>query len=191
MRIFCLMLACLMVGAGQAAAHPSITHTFSFAAGLSHPLSGLDHLLAMLAVGLWAALSGGRRIWVWPLAFAGAMLMGGAIAHEGFALPHIEPAIAASVVVLGLAIALLVKLPAAAGAILIAAFGMAHGYAHGLEAPGPGFGLYAAGFVLATVALHLTGIAAGVLIERKASAMIPRAIGALTAVAGVALLMPQ
>jgi urease accessory protein len=191
MRIFTLILACLVAGAGPAAAHPSLDHSFSFAAGLSHPLSGLDHLLAMIAVGLWAALAGGRRIWMWPLAFAGAMLMGGAMAHEGFALPHIEPAIAASVVALGLAIALLLRLPAAAGAILIAAFGMAHGFAHGLEAPGAGFGLYAVGFVLATVALHLTGIAAGFLIERKASVMIPRAIGALTAVAGVALLIPQ
>jgi urease accessory protein len=119
------------------------------------------------------------------------MLLGGALAHEGLALPDIEPAVATSVVILGLAIALLLKLPTAAGALLIAAFGAAHGYAHGLEAPGNGFALYATGFVLATAALHLTGIAGGLLIARKAGALVPRAIGALTAVAGLALLMPQ
>jgi urease accessory protein len=180
-----------MAGAGQAAAHPSLDHSFSFAAGLSHPLSGIDHLLAMMSVGLWAALVGGRRVWLWPLAFVAAMLMSGALAHEGLVLPNVEPAIAASVVVLGLAIALLLKLPVPAGAFLIAAFGMAHGYAHGLEAPGTGFALYAAGFTLVTAALHLTGIAGGLLIERQAIAWVPRAIGALTAAAGFALLMPQ
>jgi urease accessory protein len=180
-----------MVSVGEAAAHPSLTHSFSFAAGLSHPLSGLDHLLAMMAAGFWAAMAGGRRIWIWPLAFVTSMLIGGALAHEGLALPNIEPAVATSVVILGLAIALLLKLPAAAGAILIAFFGMAHGYAHGLEAPGTGWAFYAAGFVLMTVALHLTGIACSLLIERQAKAWVPRAIGALTAAAGLALLMPQ
>jgi urease accessory protein len=190
MHIFALVLACLMAGAGQAGAHPSLDHSFSFAGGLSHPLSGLDHLLAMIAVGFWAALSGGRRIWIWPLAFIASMLLGGALAREGLALPNIEPAVATSVVILGLAIALLLKLPAAAGAFLIALFGAAHGYAHGLEAPATGWAFYAAGFAFATAALHLTGIASGLLIERKEHAWVPRTIGALTAVAGLALLMP-
>jgi urease accessory protein len=119
------------------------------------------------------------------------MLMGGALAHEGLALPLIEPAIAASVVILGLAIASLLKLPAAAGASLIALFGVAHGYAHGLEAPAGGWALYAAGFVLATALLHIAGIAAGFLTERKGNVWVPRSIGALTAMAGLALLMPQ
>jgi urease accessory protein len=190
MRIFALILAS-MAGAGEAAAHPSITHSFSFAAGLSHPVSGLDHLLAMIAVGLWAALAGGRRIRIWPLAFVASMLVGGALAREGITIPNIEPAIATSVVILGIAIALLLELPAAAGAILIALFGMAHGYAHGVEAPGSGWVLYTAGFIFATAVLHLIGIAAGLFIERKAISSVPRAIGALTAAAGVALLMPQ
>jgi urease accessory protein len=190
MRIFALVLACLIAGAGQAAAHPSFDHSFSFAAGLNHPLNGLDHLLAMMAVGLWAALSGGRRIWIWPLAFVASMLIGGALAREGLALPNIEPAIATSVVILGLAIALLLKLPAEAGAFLISLFGAAHGYAHGLEAPGTGWAFYAAGFALATALLHITGIAGGLLIERRANIWVPRTIGALTAVAGLALLMP-
>jgi urease accessory protein len=145
----------------------------------------------MVAVGFWAALSGGRRVWMWPLAFAGSMLLGAVLAHEGVALPNIEPAVATSVVILGGAIALLLKLPEAAGAIIIALFGIAHGYAHGLEAPGTGWALYAAGFVLATAALHLIGIACGLLIDWRANAWAPRAIGALTAVAGLALLMPQ
>src|SRR5215468_2322664 len=114
MRIFALISVCLMAGAGQAMAHPGLNHSLSFAAGLSHPLSGLDHVLAMIAVGLWAAFSGGPRIWIWPVAFVASMLMGGVLANEGLALPYIEPAIAASVVILGLAIALLLKLPAAA-----------------------------------------------------------------------------
>ncbi len=191
MRILALILACSIASAGGAAAHPSITHSFSFAAGLSHPLSGLDHLLAMTAVGLWAAIAGGRRIWIWPLAFVASMLAGGILAHEGLTLPNIEAAIATSVVILGLAIALLLKLPAAAGAFLAALFGMAHGYAHGLEAPGTGWTLYAAGFALATVALHLVGIVCGLLIQRKANSLVPRTIGALTAAAGLALLLPQ
>jgi urease accessory protein len=191
MRILALILACLIAGSDQAAAHPSVNHSFSFAAGLSHPLSGLDHLLAMIAVGFWAALSGGRRIWIWPLAFVVSMLVGGAIAREGISIPNIEPAVATSVVILGIAIALLLAFPIAAGAILIALFGMAHGYAHGLEAPGTGWALYATGFVLATVALHLIGIAGGLLIERKANVWVPRAIGTLTAAAGLALLLPQ
>src|SRR5215475_3875236 len=126
MRIFALILACLVMSAGGAAAHPRLTHFLSFTAGLSHPLSGLDHLLAMMAVGLWAALSGGRRVWIWPLAFVASMLMGGALAHEGLILPYVEPAIAASVVILGLAIALFLNLPAPAGATLIALFGAVH-----------------------------------------------------------------
>jgi urease accessory protein len=191
MRILALMLACLMVSASEVAAHPGITHSFSFVAGLGHPVSGLDHLLAMTAVGHWAALAGGRRIWIWPLAFVASMLVGGALAREGVTIPNIEPAIAASVVILGIAIALLLRLPAAAGAILIALFGMAHGYAHGLEAPSTGWALYAIGFVLATALLHLAGIAAGLLTGRKANTLLPRAIGALTAAAGLALLMPS
>jgi urease accessory protein len=182
-----LLIAILALSAlvARADAHPG--HAFSFLAGLEHPVSGLDHLAAMVAVGLWAALAGGRRLWVWPVAFVSAMLAGGALGASGIELPFVEPAIAASVVILGLLIALLVKAPTAAGAALIAAFGIAHGYAHGMEAPATGWLGYAAGFALATALLHVAGIGLGLTAARIAAA--PRALGLATAAAGLLVLM--
>jgi urease accessory protein len=149
-----LLTLALIVAATPAFAHPG--HGSGFAGGFAHPLAGLDHVLAMLAVGLWAALRGGAARLVWPAAFVAALAGGFALTQAGFVVPQVETMIAASVLLLGAAIALGVKAPVAVGAAAIAAFGVAHGAAHGMElhgAPLP----FAAGFTLASALLHLAG----------------------------------
>src|SRR5665647_1593880 len=103
--------ALLALGATPAFAHPGHSLTDSFAAGVAHPLGGLDHMAVMIAVGLWAALKGGRALWIWPAAFVGVMLAGGALGMAHVALPFVESGILASVVALGLLVALAVDLP--------------------------------------------------------------------------------
>ena len=139
-------------------------HTFGsqgagLMAGLTHPLVGLDHLLAMIAVGIWAGQLGGRAVWLIPLTFVSVMAAAATLASFGLLLPLMEPAIACSVLVLGLLIAGSVRLPTSLGALLVGLFAVCHGYAHGLElsqAASPI--LYGAGFVLATALLHGLGI---------------------------------
>jgi urease accessory protein len=133
--------------------------TASFAAGVAHPLSGLDHMTVMVAVGLWAALNGGRALWAWPAAFVGVMLVGGALGMAQVPVPFVEPGILASVVALGLLVALAVDLPVSIGTAVIGLFALLHGHAHGSEvAETMSGGEYMAGFALATATLHLFGI---------------------------------
>lgn len=154
--------ALLAFYAGAASAHTGHHAVAGFVSGLSHPLSGLDHLLAMVAIGLWAAQQGGRALWAVPAAFVGTMVLGGALALAGLALPHVETGIAASVLVLGLLVATRRQWGVAIGMAIAAAFALFHGYAHGLEMPqATSPALYALGFVLATAFLHGVGIAAG------------------------------
>ncbi|MEW5902820.1 MAG: HupE/UreJ family protein [Pseudomonadota bacterium] len=130
--------------------------------GLLHPFSGMDHLLAMLAVGLWAGQLGGRRVWRLPATFMAMLAAGAFIGMALPDLPLIEPGIAASVLILGLLIASPTKLALPISYALTAAFGLFHGYAHGSEMPSAAAPLaYAAGFLLATAALHLSGIVLG------------------------------
>jgi urease accessory protein len=153
------IIALLMLAASPAIAHVGHGSTASFTAGLGHPLSGLDHIAAMVTVGLWAALKGGRALWAWPAAFVVVMLIGGALGMAHIALPFVEPGILASVVVLGVLVALAVDIPVAAGAAIIGAFALLHGHAHGSEVAESINGVeYMAGFALATAALHLAGI---------------------------------
>jgi urease accessory protein len=174
--------------ASPAFAHTGHGEVAGFMAGLAHPVFGLDHLLAMVTVGLWAGLVGGRSLFVWPASFVGAMLVGGALAMNGVMLPGVELVIAASVVALGLAVALRLKPQIVLGAALIALFGLAHGHAHGLEAPGTGSGFaYAVGFVLATAALHGVGLALATATQTRYAPTITRLLGGLAASAGVAL----
>lgn len=137
--------------------------TAPFLDGLTHPLGGADHVMAMLAVGIWAVLAAaqGQRhaIWTLPLAFLVAMLAGGLAGGAGIGLPAVEPMILASIVVIGAAGALTLRLPQSVAVLIVAMFGAFHGHAHGLEGPSSGLVSYAAGFVLATAALHLAGIA--------------------------------
>ena len=139
-------------------------HTFGsqgagLMAGLTHPFVGLDHLLAMIAVGIWAGQLGGRAVWLIPLTFVSVMAAAATLASFGLLLPLMEPAIACSVLVLGLLIAGSVRLPTSVGVLLVSLFAVFHGYAHGLELPQAASPiLYGAGFVLATALLHGLGI---------------------------------
>jgi urease accessory protein len=175
--------------APPAFAHMGHGEVASFMSGLAHPVFGLDHLLAMVTVGLWAALVGGRSLWVWPASFVGSMLAGGALAMNGVALPGVELVIAASVVALGLAIVLGLKPQIVLGAVLIALFGIAHGHAHGLEAPqiGSHF-VYVAGFVLTTLTLHGVGLAAVLLNRQRFAATLTRVLGGAVMLSGLALI---
>jgi urease accessory protein len=188
MNRLAIVFICLVV-ADPAHAHVGQGVGYTLASGVAHPFSGLDHVAAMLSVGLWAALAGGRRLWVWPLAFIAAMLVGGFLGGSGIALPAVEPAIACSVAILGLLVASGTQVRISAGAALIALFAVFHGHAHGAEAPVQGWASYAAGFALATAALHLVGVGLGCVLERGTGRLPVRAIGAATAVLGVFILL--
>jgi urease accessory protein len=174
---------------GAAFAHTGVMphdHT-GFTAGLMHPLSGIDHLAAMVAVGLWAASLGNRAMLIVPAAFMAAMVAGAAIGWMGIELPAIEQVIAGSVVVLGLISTLQLRVPTAAAAALVAAFALFHGHAHGAEMPelaGPV--AYGLGFLIATAVLHAAGLGLGMLAGRGGGAM-ARLPGAAVTLTGLAL----
>lgn len=183
-----LILAVVMAGTVPAFAHVGHGATASFAAGVAHPLSGLDHIAVMVAVGLWAALKGGRAVWLWPVTFVGVMLAGGALGMGHVALPFVEPAILASVVALGLLVALAVDLPVAIGAAIVGAFALFHGHAHGSEVAETIGGFeYMAGFAIATASLHLTGIGFAQIMNRAHLRPAIRVAGALCVVIGAGL----
>ncbi|OJX72638.1 HupE/UreJ family protein [Mesorhizobium sp. 65-26] len=177
----------LLAAAMPAYAHVGAGVTSSFTAGFGHPLSGLDHLTVMIAVGLWAAMKGGRAVWAWPLAFVGVMLAGGALGMLQVPMPFVEPAILASVVTLGLLVALAIDLPVSAGVAIIGLFALFHGHAHGTEVPENAGGLeYMAGFAVATALLHAVGIAAALGLGLRFRGL-ARAAGAACAAVGVGL----
>jgi urease accessory protein len=157
-------------------------------AGISHPIGGLDHLLAMLAVGLWAAQQKGAARWVLPCTFVGTLLIGGLLGFAGLSLPAMESGIAASVLALGLAVALAVRPPLSLAMGATAMFALFHGVAHGLELPDLSSPwTYAAGFVAATAALHAAGYAVVRVLPRAAAPLI-RLAGVASAATGVWLL---
>lgn len=174
----------LMLLSGPALAHPS--HAEGLLSGLGHPYSGLDHALAMLAVGLWAAQQHDRdAIWKIPLAFVATMVAGGLLGLAGFALPQVEAGIAASVLILGLLVAFSLRLPTPAGMAIVALFALLHGYAHGAEAPmGAGLPGFVAGFIVATASLHGIGMALGWAARNRAQAAL-RLGGVGVALAGL------
>src|SRR5262245_49507207 len=144
-------------------AHTGLGHTHGFVRGFLHPIGGVDHVLAMIAVGLFAAHLGGRALWLVPSSFVGMMAAAGALGTAGIPLPFVETGIALSVIALGLMVAFETKLAVAAAMGLVAFFALFHGYAHGAEIPDGVSGLaYAAGFVAATSLLHAIGIAIGI-----------------------------
>jgi urease accessory protein len=163
-------------------------HTSGLVDGLAHPFSGLDHVLTMVAVGLWASQLGRPAYWLLPLTFPAVMAFGAAMGASGMALPWIEIALAGSVLVLGLAIALALRPAIVASAALIALFAVIHGHAHGTELPQSAAALaYGAGFVGATLVLHALGLALGTL--SRGAALAPRAAGAMVAAVGAVLLV--
>lgn len=177
----------LLATSSTALAHPG--HNVSgLAAGLMHPFSGLDHLLVMIAVGLWAAQGGGRKIWLLPATFMTMLPVGAGIAMQWQALPLVEAGIATSVLALGLLIALSVQFPVVLSVAITALFGLLHGYAHGLELPQSAApAAYALGFLAATATLHLGGIAVGVA-TRQRYVLLSRLLGSALAVSGAYLL---
>jgi len=178
----------LLLAATPAYAHVGVGHTSGFAAGALHPLTGVDHILAMVAVGLWAGLRGGRALWLWPAAFVGSMIAGGALGMAGLPVPFVEQGIQGSLLVLGLLVALSARPSLAIGCAVIALAGIFHGHAHGAEAPETASGLeYALGFVVATSTLHAIGVALTVLATRYTATILVRIAGAATAVAGIGL----
>lgn len=167
-------------------------HTFGaegagLAEGFAHPFIGLDHLLAMIAVGMWAAQLGGAATWRTPVTFVAAMAGAALLGSQGHELPMLEPAIASSVLALGLLVAFAVRLSTVVGLGLVGLFAIFHGYAHGQELPQTASAtLYGAGFLLATGLLHGVGI--GVAMLTRQSALVPRLSGSLIAATGLLLL---
>lgn len=183
-----LSAAMLLVASGAAFGHTG--HPVSgWAAGCIHPFSGLDHMLAMLAIGLWAVQSEERRVWLLPAAFMSALAAGAAVSMIWqYAMPALETGMALSVLAIGLLIALSVRLPVGISMEIVALFGIFHGYAHGLELPASANPLtYIMGFLLATAALHLGGIAVGMLMREK-YAVLAKIGGGAIALSGVGLL---
>ncbi|MFO1036564.1 MAG: HupE/UreJ family protein [Geminicoccaceae bacterium] len=184
--------AALILTPTMAMAHTGVGATTGFAHGFLHPLSGLDHLLAMVLVGMFAWQLGGRALWAVPASFVGVMALGGVLGVAGLQLPLVEIGIALSVVVLGTMVAFRIQPPVALAMGVVAFFAVFHGHAHGSEMPETASGLtYAAGFILATALLHVSGIALGLGLGRVGGRLAPtvvRSAGGVAAVAGLAIL---
>ncbi len=194
MTVFRATSIVFLLAPGAALAHTGTgAHEHGFAYGFLHPLGGLDHLLAMIAVGLLAAHLGGRALWLVPLSFVVLMAAGGAIGFAEVGIPYVELLIAASVVVLGALVAFRTNMPLAAAMLIAGFFAIFHGHAHGAELPdGNSPFPYAAGFLIATALLHIAGIVIGLgLAKLSASGIgqrIVQASGGIMALAGVVLL---
>jgi len=170
---------------------PAAAHTGDiggFGAGFLHPLGGLDHILAMLAVGMWGAQLGAPALWVLPIAFPMVMALGGVAGIVGLPLPGVELGITLSVVVLGAMIAFDRRPPLWLAGLLVACFAVFHGYAHGVELPGQASAApYSAGFVTATGLIHLAGIAIGLVVALPYGLQLLRVGGSLISAAGIFL----
>ena len=184
-----LLLAALIVPS-LAHAHVGVGETSGFLHGVGHPLNGLDHICAMIAVGLWAAQMAGRSIWAVPLTFVGVMALGGFSGVIGVNLPFVEMGIVISVLALGVLVAASVRLPLAASVIIVGLFAAFHGHAHGAAMPEASPGLaYAAGFIVATALLHALGIGLGITTQRLARPQVVRFAGIAIALCGGYLLL--
>jgi urease accessory protein len=160
-----------------------------FAGGLSHPLFGLDHAVAMVAVGLWGAFLGAPAIFILPVVFPLVMALGGVLGIFGVPLPGVEIGIAVSAAILGMMVALAARPPLWIAAAIVGAFAICHGHAHGAELPpGADAVAYSAGFVIATGALHLCGIAFGLLARWPTGRLAVRMAGGVIAIAGLVFL---
>ena len=185
-----LIVGVVLLAAGPAAAHTEAGVPGGLLSGFLHPLNGWDHLVAMVAVGLWGAQLGSPGIWVLPVCFPAVMAVGGVLGILGVPLPATELVIALSALVLGLAVATALPLPFWAAAVVVGVFAVFHGYAHGREMPDASNALaYGVGFVCATGILHAAGILVGVLTRWPAGAWAVRVVGvAIAGLGGVFLL---
>jgi urease accessory protein len=184
-----LIVTAMLLTPSFVQAHTGVGATHGFSHGFFHPLTGLDHLCAMIAVGLWAAQLGGRALWTVPLTFISVMAVGGAMGVAGVPMPFVEQGIAASVLILGLLIAAAINLPVTASAPIVGIFALFHGHAHGAEMPVSASGLsYGIGFILATAMLHAVGIGFGIGVQRISTARIVRFAGAAITACGVYIL---
>jgi urease accessory protein len=180
----CSIAAAGMVLASPASAHEQAGVGGGLVSGLLHPLTGLDHLIAMVAVGLWGAQLGAPAIWVLPITFPIVMALGGVLGVLRIPLPMPEVAIALSALVLGIVIAMRLRLPFVVAAAIVGVFAVFHGHAHGLELPGSASPLaYGIGFVTSTGLLHLSGITIGTLTRWSTGELFVQSLGA-----GIALL---
>jgi urease accessory protein len=175
----------LALAALPALAHVQQGQAAGFLTGLAHPVSGLDHVLAMVAVGLWGAQLGAPALWLLPVTFPLVMAFGGFLGLLGIPLPGVEAGIALSALALGLAVAISWRPPLTVAALLVGVFAVFHGHAHGTELPAGQSGLtYSIGFVIATGLLHLTGIGIGAIHRWPAGRIVLRLLGAGVAAGG-------
>jgi urease accessory protein len=183
------LAALALSGAGVAHAHAQAGAAAGFATGFMHPISGLDHVLAMVAVGLWGAQLGAPALWLLPVTFPLVMAFGGLLGLLGAPLPGVEVGIAGSAILLGLAVATERRPPLVIAALLVGCFAIFHGHAHGTELPPGESGLlHSIGFVVATGCLHLVGIGIGTLHRWRSGQLALRVGGACISVAGLAFL---
>jgi urease accessory protein len=191
-RAIIILAAASVLAPVAALAHTGAGDTHGVVHGFMHPVTGLDHVLAMVAVGILAALLGGRAIWLVPASFVAMAAVGGLLGVQGVPVPFVEFGISASVVLLGLAIALQARLPLGWTVGLVGLFGLYHGYAHGAEMPADASGFaYGVGFLAATAMLHIAGIGLGLGIAhmaRRSATRFAQAGGAAIALAGIVLL---
>jgi urease accessory protein len=186
---FLITTTMLVLFAGSASAHEGAGISGGFFSGFMHPILGWDHVVAMVAVGLWGAFLGSPAIWILPVVFPLVMAFGGALGVMGVPIPAIETGIAASAVVLGAMVAFAVRPPIWIAALIVGAFAIFHGHAHGTELPDAANPLaYSLGFVIATGLLHLSGIAFGLLVRWPAGKVAVQAGGGMIALAGVGFL---
>jgi urease accessory protein len=187
-RSLLVSAALLLLTSARAHAHIIPGDVHGFGSGFAHPLHGLDHILVMVAVGLWATQIGGRAQWLVPLSFLGVMALGGALAMAGLRVPFTEGGILLSILVMGILIAVAARFPLSASMAIVGLFAFFHGHSHGMEMPLNAVGYaYGAGFILATALLHATGIGMGLAAQRIAKFPAIRFAGAAIAVAGICL----
>jgi urease accessory protein len=180
------LVCCILFAPAPAFAHIQQGEAFGFLSGFLHPISGLDHVLAMVAVGLWGAQLGAPAVWLLPVAFPMVMAMGGMLGLIGVPLPGIEYGIAASAIMLGAAVTFEARPPLVVAAILVGLFAIFHGHAHGTELPpGESALLYSMGFVIATGCLHAAGIGIGTIHRWSWGQQLLRVAGGVVAMGGV------
>lgn len=188
-RILLALLALFTIVATPALAHTTTGVAGGFLSGLFHPIFGWDHVVAMVAVGLWGAVLGRPAIWALPITFPLVMCVGAAMGVAGIPVPFIETGIALSGIVLGLMVLFFIKPPIPVAAGLVGLFAIFHGHAHGAELPSAANPLaYAVGFVIATGFLHLCGIVLGTLMGSRYGRVVVRLGGAFITLVGAAFL---